>query len=97
MDPLEVALITAHAAHLASPQEIQAAFDMPRYHAARMMHLEPYGVTVGAPANLIILDASSPVGALRRQPPRRYVIRAGQILAETRTDTVLSPQLPNIL
>jgi cytosine deaminase len=97
MDPLEVALITAHAAHLASPQEIQAAFDMPRYNAARMLRLETYGVTVGAPANLVILDAASPVEALRRQPPRRYVIRAGQILAETRTDTLLSPELQRIL
>lgn len=97
MDPLEVALITAHAAHLASPQEIQAAFDMPRYHAARMLHLENYGVTVGAPANLMILDAASPVDALRRQPPRRAVIRGGRVLAETRTDTRLSRELQNIL
>jgi cytosine deaminase len=97
MDPLEVALITAHAAQLASPQEIRAAFDMPRYHAARMLHLEPYGVMVGAPANLMILDAAAPVEALRRQPPRRYVIRAGQILAETRTDIQLNPALQNIV
>jgi cytosine deaminase len=96
MDPLEVALITAHAAHLASPQEIQAAFDMPRYNAGRMLHLEPYGVAVGAPANLMILDAASPVEALRQHPARRYVIRRGQILAETRTDTRLSPQLERL-
>jgi cytosine deaminase len=97
MDPLEVALITAHAAHLASPQEIQAAFDMPRYHAARVLRLERYGVTVGAPANLIILDARSPVEALRQHPSRRYVIRAGRILAETRTDIQLDPALQNIV
>jgi cytosine deaminase len=97
MDPLEVALITAHAAHLASPQEIQAAFDMPRYHAARALRLERYGVTVGAPANLIILDARSPVEALREHPPRRYVIRAGHILAETRTDVQLDSALQNIV
>ena len=97
MDPLEVALITAHAAHLASPAEIQAAFDMPRYHAARMLHLDSYGVTVGAPAHLIVLDAGSPVEALRRQPPRRCVIRAGRVLAETRVDTQLSPSLQALM
>ena len=97
MDPLEVALITAHAAHLASPHEIQAAFDMPRYNAARMLRLKQYGVTVGAPAHLVILDAGAPVEALRRQPPRRYVIRAGEILAETRTDVQLNPALQDIL
>jgi cytosine deaminase len=93
MDPLEVALITAHAAHLASPGEIQAAFDMPRYNAARMLRLEGYGVEVGAAANLVLIDAASPVEAIRRQPPRRAVIRAGRVLAETtvtiKTDPVL--------
>lgn len=87
MDPLEVALITAHAAHLSSPAEIQAAFDMPRYNAARNFRLESYGVQVGAPANLVVLDATSAVDALRRRGDRRYVIRHGRILAETRSET----------
>jgi cytosine deaminase len=87
MDPLEVALITAHAAHLSAPHEIQAAFDMPRYNAAKLWRLDNYGLQVGAVANLMILDARSPVEALRRQPDRRYVIRQGKILSETRTTT----------
>ena len=85
MDPLEVALITAHAAQLSAPHEIQAAFDMPRYHAARLWPVERYGVQVGADANLVVLDVCSAVEALRRQPGRRYVIRRGQILVETCT------------
>ena len=35
MDMLEVAMITALTAHLSTPDEIQTAFDMPRWHAAR--------------------------------------------------------------
>jgi cytosine deaminase len=93
MDPLEVALITAHAAHLASPGEIQAAFDMPRYNAARMLRLEGYGVEVGAAANLVLIDAASPVEAIRRQPPRRAVIRAGRVLAETTVTVKTDPAL----
>ena len=85
MDPLEVALITAHAAHLGAPEEIQAAFDMPRYNAAKLWKLEEYGIRAGAAANLIILDAKSSVEALRRQPDRRYVIRQGKILVQTET------------
>lgn len=87
MDPLEVALITAHAAHLAAPHEIEAAFNMPRYNAARLWRLENYGLRVGAEANLMVLPARSAVEALRRQPSRRYVIKQGRILSETRTDT----------
>jgi cytosine deaminase len=86
MDPLEVALITAHAAHLGAPPEIQAAFDMPRYSAARLWGLSAYGIEVGAEANLVVLDAQTAVQALRRQPDRRYVIRKGRLLVETKTN-----------
>ena len=85
MDTLEVALITAHAAHMSAPTEIQAAFDMSRYNAARLWKLENYGVHVGAAANLVVLDAESAVSALRRQPDRRFVIRNGRVVSETRT------------
>ena len=88
MDPLEVALITAHLAHLGAPDEIEAAFNMPRYHAARMWRLENYGVAVGAAANLVILDAETAVEALRRQPANRTVIRNGRVLAETKAETM---------
>lgn len=87
MDPLEVAMITAHAAHMGAPEEIQAAFDMPRYHAARLWPVEKYGVKVGAEANLVVLDAKSPVEALRRRPVRRYVLRKGMIVVESQTQT----------
>lgn len=87
MDPLEVALIAAHAAHMSSPEEIQWAFDMPRYNAAKNFKLQHYGVYVGAAANLVVLDANSAVDALRRRGDRRYVIRKGHVLAETQTNT----------
>lgn len=87
MDPLEVAMITAHAAHMAAPHEIQSAFDMPRYNAAKLWHKDDYGIRVGAEANLVVIDAVSAVEALRRQPDRRYVIRKGQLVSETRRKT----------
>lgn len=88
MDPLEVAFIVAHAAHMSAPEEIETVFNMPRYHAARNFRIENYGVKVGAPANLMILDAASAVDALRRRGDRRYVIRHGRVVAQTRTETV---------
>jgi cytosine deaminase len=85
MDPLEVALITAHAAHMSAPREIETAFDMPRYNAAKNFRLHDYGIFEGARANLLIIDASSAVDALRRRGDRLYVIRDGRILTESRT------------
>jgi cytosine deaminase len=94
MDPLEVANIAAHAGHLTSPEQIQAAFDMPRYKAARNIGLENYGIYEGANANLILLDASSAVDALRRKPERLYVIRQGEILVQNEVRTKFSSQIP---
>ncbi|MBK7897865.1 MAG: amidohydrolase family protein [Anaerolineaceae bacterium] len=88
MDPLEVALITAHLAHLGAPHEIEAAFNMPRYHAARMWGLDNYGVFVGAAANLVILEAETAVQALRQQPANRTVIRNGRVLTERKAETI---------
>jgi cytosine deaminase len=85
MDMLEVAMIVGHAAHLSSLAEIQAAFDMPRYRAARVLRLERYGIQPGASANLVLLDAANPLDALTRHPDRRCVIRQGKVLVETHT------------
>ena len=85
MDMLEVAMMTAHAAHLSSPEDIRAAFNMPRYNAARGRGLQNYGVHVGADANLVVIDARTDIEALRRQPDRRYVIRHGKVIVETQT------------
>jgi len=94
MDPLEVANITAHAGHLTSPDQIQAAFDMPRYNAARNIGLENYGVHEGADANLILLEATSAVDALRRKPERLYVIKQGRILVQNELHTKYSSKVP---
>ena len=94
MDPLEVANIAAHAGHLTSPEQIQTAFDMPRYNAARNIGLEKYGVYEGADANLILLKATSAVDALRRKPERLYVIRQGEILVQNEVHTKFSSLIP---
>ncbi len=94
MDQLEVVNFVAHAAHLSSPAQIQAAFNMPRYNAARTLRLDTYGIYEGAPANLVIIDAKSPIEAIRRQAERLYVIRNGEILAESKRTQAFSPSLP---
>jgi cytosine deaminase len=87
MDPLETALFTAHAAHLSSQQEIQVAFDLPRYHAAQAWGLPDYGIKVGNPANLVVFPEKTPVDVLRMQSPRRWVIRQGKLIVENHCST----------
>jgi len=82
-DPLQVALIVAHAAQLGTPAEIAAALRMVGEDAARILRLPDYGLFVGARAELVVLDAERPQEALREQAPRRWVIRRGRVVAET--------------
>jgi cytosine/creatinine deaminase len=95
MDMLEVANFVAHAAHLSSPAQIQAAFDMPRYSAARVLRLPNYGLYEGAVANLVLIPADSPTDAIARHPIRPYVIRQGQVLVHNQVLTDYSSQVPN--
>jgi cytosine deaminase len=84
-DMLEVALITAHAAHLSQPEEIETVFSMPTYNAAKVLGLKDYGIVVGNPADLVVISAQTPAEAIRLRPDRRYVIKWGKIVAETIT------------
>ena len=82
-DPLQVALIVAHAAQLGTPDEIAAALRMVTDDAARLLRLPDYGLTPGARADLVALDAETGRDALREQAPRRWVIHGGRLVAET--------------
>jgi cytosine deaminase len=82
-DPLQVALIVAHAAQLGTPAEIAAALRMVGEDAARILGLVDHGLVAGARADLVVLDAERPADALREQAPRRWVLRGGRVVAET--------------
>ncbi len=88
-DLLEVGLITAHAAQMSLPKEIETLFDMPTVNAARVLRLDDYGIQVGKTADLNIIDTPTVQEAFRTQADRRYVIRRGKVIAETRTRTEL--------
>lgn len=84
-DMLEVGLITAHAAQFTMPREIEVLFDMPTVNAARVLRLKNYGIKVGNPASLNIIDAHNVQEAFRTQADRLYVIRKGKVIARTKT------------
>lgn len=82
-DLLEVALIAAHAAHLNQLAQIEQVFAMPTVNAAKILGLKDYALKPGAPANAVIIDAPDAAEAIRLQPPRRWVIKGGRVVAET--------------
>ena len=93
VDPLEVGLIAAHAAHMSLPGEIEELFDMQTNAAARVMRLDDYGFAPGCAADLVILDAANAAEALTKQAARNVVIKNGQIIVtnETKQDWRWTP------
>jgi cytosine deaminase len=78
---LEVALFTAHAAHLTHPPELEQVLAMVTGNAARALRLPDYGLVVGAHADLNVWRAGNTQDDLRLQEPPRYVVKRGRVLA----------------
>jgi len=82
-DMLDVAHMGLHVAQMTGVQQIQSCFDAVTLNAAKVMHLENYGVATGKNADLVILDCDSIFDAIRLRPTRLYVVRRGQIISKT--------------
>jgi cytosine/creatinine deaminase len=82
---LDVAHMAVHVCQMTGIDEIAACFDMVTFNGAKTLFLgdENYGIDVGKPANLIVLDAEDCYDAIRRRAAVRYVISRGKLLAET--------------
>jgi cytosine/creatinine deaminase len=58
--------------------EVRAAWDMTTTAAARLLRHKDYGIAVGAPADLVILDATDPITALRTVAPVLAAYKRGR-------------------
>ncbi len=82
-DMLEVAHMGLHVAQMTSQAAMRQCFDAVTANAARVMGLENYGLEVGCHADFCLLQARSPVEALRLRANRLKVFRRGRLLAES--------------
>jgi len=86
---LEVALISAHVAHLTTHDDLAFALRAVTDAPAQAMRLTDYGLKVGARADLQLLPAPSWEEALRLQPPPDKVWFKGRLVAENRVRSEL--------
>ncbi|MDJ1176782.1 cytosine deaminase [Roseofilum capinflatum] len=81
---LEVAHMAVHVCQMTGMAEINACYDMVTTGGATTLNVsDSYGLDVGKPANLIILDAESPYDAIRRRATVEVVISQGKIRVKT--------------
>lgn len=84
-DMLQIAWIMGHAAHFSSPSEIELLFEMITKRAAKALGITHYGLSVGDKADMNILNAKDICQAIQMQSDRLYVLRAGEVIAGTKT------------
>lgn len=89
-DLLEVALVSAHAAHLTTREELHTVLAAVTEVPARAWRLGPaYGIREGARADLQLYGATSWAEALRLQDPPRAVWFRGRQVARTTVERAL--------
>ena len=82
-DMLEVASMGLHVAQMTGQAAMRACFDAVTVNAARVLGLQRFGIAPGCRADLVLLQARSPVEALRLRAPRLLVVRGGEVIARS--------------
>lgn len=80
-DMLEVAHMAVHVGQMTGEAEMNAMFESVTTTAAATLHLADYGIAPGCHADLVVLQARSPIEAIRLRATRLHVIRRGQVIA----------------
>ncbi|EJT01105.1 amidohydrolase family protein [Rhizobium sp. CCGE 510] len=82
-DMLEVGHMAIHVAQMAGIDDKKKIFDALTVNSAKTMGLAGYGLEKGCNADLVILQASDTLEALRLKPNRLAVIRRGKVIARS--------------
>jgi cytosine deaminase len=80
-DMLERAMHVAYRSTFRRDEDIELALEAATYGGARALGLPAYGLTVGAPADLVVVDARTPAEAVVTRPARDLVLKAGRAVA----------------
>ncbi|GGA05967.1 amidohydrolase family protein [Okeania sp. KiyG1] len=80
---LDVAYMGVHICQMTGIKEIDACYQMVTWNGAKTLGVEDgYGIKVGKPGNLIVLDVDSCFDAIRKRATIKYVFNHGKLLAE---------------
>src|SRR5882757_9577601 len=75
---IRMANLYANVCHVSRPSDLAGCLDMITDAAARLMRLDDYGIRVGAPADLVGIDAHSPAEAISTLAQPLWGIKRGR-------------------
>ena len=82
-DMLEAISMGYHTTHMTTHAQIESCFNMATVNPAKTLQLGGYGLEEGCNADLVILNASNVIEALRLKAERLIVMRRGEVVAQT--------------
>lgn len=88
---LEVAFLASHLLWMTTSAEMETLYDMITIRAAQAMGLKDYGLRVGAPAHLVVLDTPNVLEALRSHAAPAYVISHGKLVDQEKMKIISAP------
>jgi cytosine deaminase len=88
---LRIANLYANIAQTGRPDELQACFDMVTTLAARLMNLKDYGIAVGNPADIVVLDCTDPGSAVAELAQPVLGMKRGRISFRHEAATINRP------
>ncbi len=88
---LRMANLQANVTHRGEPEELREAFAMLTTRAARLLGLGDYGIAVGQPADIVVLDAPTPAAAVAELGEPLAVFRRGRMTVRREPARLLRP------
>jgi cytosine/creatinine deaminase len=70
--------------------DVDKLYDMITVDAAAAINLDGFGLSVGAPASLVVLDQPDEIEALRFHGPPEHVISNGRLLDATKMRAIVA-------
>jgi cytosine/creatinine deaminase len=91
VDLLETGLLLAQLTQRSAAEELDPVLDALTATAASVVGVaDGYGLSPGDRADLWIVDADDPRDALLRHPPRKWVLKAGRLVARSTADSAIA-------
>lgn len=80
---LEVAFLASHMLWMTAAPDRERLYDMITINAARAIGVSDFGLKVGGPAHLVVLQAPDVLEALREHAPPAFVVSHGKLMEES--------------